>query len=100
MTQLFYSSIEKFDIINFFEFYFYIFDFSVTNVLLYIFFTLLIIYLSFSTSRNLFHSFNSFFIYKFLQMIEETFFIFVFDILNKQVGKKGFVYFSFVLSIF
>lgn len=97
---LMYSSVEKFDLVNFFEFTFYIFDLSFTNMLLYCLFTLFVLIWILNTSKVTFKGYNAFYIYRILNFIEEILFNFVFDILVKQIGKKGFIFFSFILSIF
>lgn len=91
-----FSPIEKFDVVNlaFFnvaEF----FDFSITSMSLYLLFVVvtLVFFL-------LFFNLNSTFIPSFTQICVELCVTFVFSVLDKQIGKKGYIYFPFVLSLF
>lgn len=97
---LFFSSIEKFDLINFLEFTLYIFDCSLTNFFIYLFFVTFTIYQSLLTSRGFFKGLPGFFVFKSVAYVEESFYVFVLDILDKQIGKKGYPYFSFLLTLF
>lgn len=91
-----FSPIEKFDVINlaFFNIAEFL-DFSITNMSLYLLFVVvtLLFFL-------LFFNFNSTFIPSFTQICVELCVAFIFGVLDKQIGKKGYIYFPFVLSLF
>lgn len=48
----------------------------------------------------MFFNVNSTFIPSFTQLCVEMAVSFVFEVLDKQIGKKGYVYFPFILSLF
>jgi len=91
-----FSPIEKFDVVNFVFFNIAdIFDFSITNMSLYLLFVLISILF-----WLVFFSVNSTFIPSFTQLCVELTVGFVFEVLDKQIGKKGYIYFPFILSLF
>jgi len=93
---MFFSPIEKFDVVNFAFFNFAdLLDFSITNMSLYLLFVVVSIIF-----WLLFFSFNSTLIPSFTQLCVELTFAFVFEVLDKQIGKKGYIYFPFILSLF
>lgn len=91
-----FSPIEKFDVINlaFFNIADF-FDFSVTNMSLYLLFVVvtLVFFL-------VFFNFNATFIPGFAQLCVEACVAFVFEVIDKQIGRKGYIYFPFVLTLF
>jgi len=91
-----FSPIEKFDVINlaFFNIAEFL-DFSITNMSLYLLFvvvTLLFFVLFFNYNSNIIPSFT--------QVCVELTVMFIFGVLDKQIGKKGYIYFPFVLTLF
>jgi len=91
-----FSPIEKFDVVNLA--YFNIadfFDFSLTSMSLYLLFVVvtLVFFL-------IFFNFNSTFIPSFTQICVESSVSFVFDVVDKQIGRKGYIYFPFILTLF
>lgn len=91
-----FSPIEKFDVVNLAFFNIAdIFDFSITNMSLYLLFVVVTL-LFFLT----FFNFNSTFIPSFTQICVESCVIFVFGVVDKQIGRKGYIYFPFVLTLF
>lgn len=91
-----FSPIEKFDIINLVFFNISdVFDFSITSMSLYLLFVVvtLVFFLTF-------FNFNSTLIPSFTQVCVESCVTFVFGVLDKQIGKKGYIYFPFVLTLF
>lgn len=91
-----FSPIEKFDVVNlaFFNIADFL-DFSITSMSLYLLFVVvtLVFFL-------LFFNFNATFIPSFTQVCVESFVIFIFGVVDKQIGKKGYIYFPFVLTLF
>lgn len=91
-----FSPIEKFDVVNFVFFNIAdIFDFSLTNMSLYLLFVLISVLF-----WLVFFSANSTFVPSFTQLCVELTVGFVFEVLDKQIGKKGYIYFPFILSLF
>jgi F-type H+-transporting ATPase subunit a len=94
--MLFFSPIEKFDVVNlaFFKIA-NVVDFSITSMSLYLIFSVvtLIFFLSF-------FNFNSTFVPSFTQICVEQSVALVFGVLDKQAGRKGYIYFPFVLTLF
>ena len=91
-----FSPIEKFDVVNLAFFKLAdILDFSITNMSLYLLFVVFTIFFFFFF-LNLYASF----IPSFTQTCLEFFLAFIFGVLDKQIGKKGRVYFPFVFSLF
>lgn len=91
-----FSPIEKFDVVNlaFFNVSDFV-DFSITSMSLYLLFvTVTIIFFL------IFFNFNSTLIPSFTQICVESCLVFVFGVLDKQIGKKGYIYFPFVLALF
>lgn len=91
-----FSPIEKFDVVNLAFFNVAdVVDFSITSMSLYLLFSVvtLIFFL-------MFFNFNSTFIPSFTQICVELSIALVFGVLDKQAGKKGYIYFPFVLSLF
>lgn len=91
-----FSPIEKFDVINLAFFNVAdILDFSVTSMSLYLLFVVgtILFFL-------VFFYFNSTFIPSFTQHCVESSFLFVLNVVEKQVGRKGYIYFPFVLTLF
>lgn len=91
-----FSPIEKFDVINLAFFNVAdILDFSITSMSLYLLFVVgtILFFL-------VFFYFNSTFIPSFTQLCVESSFLFVLNVVEKQVGKKGYIYFPFVLTLF
>ncbi len=91
-----FSPIEKFDVINLIFFNFAdLLDFSITSMSIYLLFvvvTLLFFLFFFNT--------NSHFLPSFTQLCVESCVVFVFGVVDKQIGKKGYIYFPFVLVLF
>lgn len=91
-----FSPIEKFDVVNlaFFNIADF-FDFSITNMSVYLLFvvTTLLFYLTF-------FNFNSTFIPSFTQICVELSVKFVFGVIDKQIGQKGYAYLPFILTLF
>lgn len=91
-----FSPIEKFDVVNlaFFNIADFL-DFSITSMSLYLLFVVvtLVFFL-------LFFNFNATFIPSFTQVCIESFVVFIFGVVDKQIGKKGYIYFPFVLTLF
>lgn len=91
-----FSPIEKFDVVNlaFFNIADFL-DFSITSMSLYLLFVVvtLVFFL-------LFFNFNATFIPSFTQVCVESFVVFIFGVVDKQIGKKGYIYFPFVLTLF
>jgi F-type H+-transporting ATPase subunit a len=91
-----FSPIEKFDVVNlaFFKIADVV-DFSITSMSLYLLFSVvtLLFFLCF-------FNFNSTFIPSFTQLCVESSFALVFGVLDKQAGRKGYIYFPFVLTLF
>ena len=91
-----FSPIEKFDVINLAFFNVAdIFDFSVTNMSLYLFFVVITIFVFL-----FFFNLNSRFVLSFTQLAVEALFKFVLGLVDKQIGKKGYIYFPFILTLF
>lgn len=91
-----FSPIEKFDVVNLAFFNFAdILDFSITSMSLYLLFVVVTLIFFF-----LFFNFNSTFIPSFTQICIEACIVFIFGVVDKQIGKKGYIYFPFVLTIF
>lgn len=91
-----FSPIEKFDVVNLAFFNVAdVVDFSITSMSLYLLFSVvtLIFFL-------MFFNLNSTFIPSFTQICVESSIALVFGVLDKQAGKKGYIYFPFVLSLF
>lgn len=95
MPMLF-SPIEKFDIINlaFFNIAGYA-DISITSMSLYLLFVTVTLFFFLG-----FFNFNARFIPSFMQICVELCISLVFGVLDKQAGKKGYIYFPFVLTLF
>lgn len=91
-----FSPIEKFDVVNL-AFYNVadILDFSITSMSLYLLFVVVTLVFFF-----LFFSINSTFIPSFTQICIDSCLVFVFGVIDKQIGKKGYIYFPFVLTLF
>ena len=91
-----FSPIEKFDVVNFVFFNIAdVLDFSITNMSLYLLFvTVSIVF------WLLFFGINSTFLPSFKQLCVEMAVSFVFEVLDKQIGKKGYIYFPFILTLF
>lgn len=91
-----FSPIEKFDVVNlaFFNVADF-FDFSITSMSLYLLFV--VVTLMFFLT---FFNFNATFIPSFTQICVESCVIFVFGVVDKQMGRKGYIYFPFVLTLF
>lgn len=89
------SPLFQFDAITLFFWPFFSYDFSVTNITFSLF--LVIFLLLF-----LIYNFNAFFkiIPGSWQYFLEVLFLFVFDILDKQIGSKGYIYFPFIYTLF
>lgn len=92
-----FSPIEKFDVVNlaFFNVAGF-FDFSLTSMSIYLLFVFVttIFFLAF-------FNFNArIFVPSFVQLCVELCVNFVFGVLDKQIGKKGYIYFPFVISLF
>ncbi len=91
-----YSPIEKFDVINLVLFrVFGVFDFSLTNMALYLIFVLVTI-----GFFLFFFNLNSKLIPSFTQLCVESSLVFVLGVVDKQIGRKGYIYFPFILSLF
>lgn len=91
-----FSPIEKFDVVNLAFFNVAdIVDFSITSMSLYLLFVVVTLVFFF-----LFFNFNSTFIPSFTQVCIESSLLFVFGVVDKQIGKKGYIYFPFVLTLF
>ncbi len=91
-----FSPIEKFDVVNLAFFNIAdIFDFSITNMSLYLLFVVVTLFFFLT-----FFNFNSTFIPSFTQICVESCVIFVFGVVDKQIGRKGYIYFPFVLTLF
>jgi len=90
-----FSALEKFDIICFLPLDLFGFiDLSITNAAVYLFFSLLVIYIFFliNTQNSLIPTFNRIFFFSISS--------FVFEQVDKQIGAKGFVFFPFFLLLF
>lgn len=93
---MFFSPIEKFDIVNIVFFRVAdVFDFSITSMSLYLLFVAFTVFF-FLFFFNLYSTL----IPSFTQVCVELSVLFVFGVLDKQIGKKGYIYFPFVLSLF
>lgn len=93
---MFFSPIEKFDVINLAFFNFAdVLDFSLTNMSAYLLFVVFTIVFFFT-----FFHINSTFIPSFTQLCVEQAVLFVFGVVDKQIGKKGYIYFPFVFTLF
>lgn len=91
-----FSPIEKFDVVNLAFFNIAdVLDFSITSMSLYLLFVVVTLVFFF-----LFFNFNSTFIPSFTQICIESCLGFVFGVVDKQIGKKGYIYFPFVLTLF
>lgn len=91
---MFFSPIERFDIIAYIPFEFLGFDLSFTNFALYLlffFFTTVFLFV-FYLRNTLLPSFN--------QLMMESLLKFIFDIVNKQIGPKGYIFFPFFVILF
>lgn len=94
--MMFYSPIEKFDVVNlvFFRLADFV-DFSITSMSLYLLFvlvTILFFLFFFNVYATLLPSYT--------QICVELTVIFVFSVLDKQIGRKGYIYFPFILALF
>jgi F-type H+-transporting ATPase subunit a len=92
-----FSPIEKFDVINlaFFNVAGF-FDLSLTSMsiyLLFVFVTVVFFVGFFNVNSNALGI-------NFTQLCVELFLVFVFAVVDKQIGKKGYIYFPFVFSLF
>ena len=93
---MFFSPIEKFDVVNLAFFNVAdILDFSITSMSLYLIFVVITLFFFL-----MYFNFNSTFIPSFTQICVEAVVIFVFGVLDKQIGKKGYIYFPFILTLF
>lgn len=91
-----FSPIEKFDVVNLAFFNFAdILDFSITSMSLYLLFVVVTLLFFF-----LFFNFNASFVPSFTQICIESCIVFIFGVVDKQIGKKGYIYFPFVLTVF
>lgn len=91
-----FSPIEKFDVINLAFFNFAdLLDFSLTNMSAYLLFVVFTIVFFFT-----FFHINSTFIPSFTQLCVEQAVLFVFGVVDKQIGRKGYIYFPFVFTLF
>jgi F0F1-type ATP synthase, subunit a len=91
-----FSPIEKFDVVNLAFFNVAdLFDFSVTNMSLYLFFVVVSIFVFL-----FFFNLNSRFVLSFTQLCVESILKFVLELVDKQIGKKGYIYFPFILTLF
>lgn len=92
-----FSPIEKFDVINLAVFNVAgLLDFSLTSMsiyLLFVFVTVVFFLVFFNFNAKAFAP-------SFVQLCVEFCFNFVFGVVDKQIGKKGYIYFPFVLSLF
>ncbi len=93
---MFFSPIEKFDVVNlaFFNIAGLI-DLSITSMSLYLIFSVVTLFFFL-----VFFNFNSTLIPSFTQICVESSVALVFGVLDKQIGKKGYIYFPFILSLF
>lgn len=93
---MFFSPIEKFDIVNILFFRVAdFFDFSITSMSLYLLFVVVtVVFFLF------FFNLYSGYLPSFTQICVELVISFVFNVLDKQIGRKGYIYFPFVLSLF
>lgn len=93
---MFFSPIEKFDIVNILFFRVAdFFDFSITSMSLYLLFVVVtVVFFLF------FFNLYSGYLPSFTQICVESVISFVFNVLDKQIGRKGYIYFPFVLSLF
>lgn len=91
-----FSPIEKFDVINFYFFKIAnLLDFSITNMSLYLIFvtlTIMFFFYFFTIYSNFLSNFN--------QICVNESFKFIFAILEKQAGYKGYIYFPFIMLLF
>lgn len=91
-----FSPIEKFDVVNLALFNIAnVLDFSITSMSLYLLFSVVT-----SVFICIFFNFNSTIIPSFTQVCVESTLALVFGVLDKQAGRKGYIYFPFVLSLF
>ena len=92
-----FSPIEKFDVVNLAFFNLAgVLDFSLTSMSIYLLFVFVTV-VFFLT----FFNFNAAaFAPNFTQLCVEMCMGFVFGVVDKQIGKKGYIYFPFVLSLF
>lgn len=91
-----FSPIEKFDVVNFIFFNIAdVLDFSITNMSLYLLFVVVSV-----VFWLMFFNLNATFLPSFTQVCVELAVVFVFGVLDKQIGKKGYYYFPFILSLF
>ncbi len=96
---MFFSPLEQFDAINFFNIYFKInntfIDLSLTNILL-PFIVLLLVVRFFL--KSIIADFTI--IPKFWQLAFERLFLFILNLIDQQIGPKGYSYVSFIFSLF
>ena len=93
---MFFSPIEKFDIVNILFFRVAdFFDFSITSMSLYLLFVVVtVVFFLF------FFNLYSGYLPSFTQICVELVISFVFNVLDKLIGRIGYIYFPFVLSLF
>lgn len=93
---MFYSPIEKFDVVNLFFFKIAnILDFSITNMSLYLLFSVFSVIFFFS-----FFNFFSTILPSFTEICVKGFLTFIFSLIEKQIGSKGYIYYPFIVSLF
>lgn len=93
MDLLFFSALEQFDVINLIPIYVFGFDLSITNLVL----TIVLVFLLFGF---IIFFYTIYIVPHNIQFVFEIIFRFVLNLVNIQIGKKGYSYFSFYLFIF
>lgn len=93
--MLFFSPLEQFDAIIILVLNFCLFDISFTSILLPLIISNLLLMFIIS-----FYSNNMKLIPDFWQLILENIYSFALDIIEQQIGYKGFIYFPFIFSLF
>lgn len=92
----YFSPIEKFDVVNFTWFNLAdLADFSFTNMSVYLIFVVVTVFF-----WLVFFGFNANYIPSFTHLAVEASVLFVFEVLHKQIGRKGYDYFPFILTLF
>ena len=92
---MFFSSLEQFDSVNLFSFFFLGFGFSFNSILLPLVLINIFFYIFIFFNSNIYKLIPGFW-----QFLLENLFIFVFNIIDQQIGKKGYIYLPFIFSLF
>jgi len=90
-----FSPLEQFNFIKIFNFSFFGYDFSFSNIVFPLFLIILVLGIFFSFFSKAFKLVPGFWQYFF-----ELIFKFILDIIKQQIGKDGFIYFPFIITLF